>query len=327
MPRPEPGKSNDYLTIRYLCIGDPGAGIGMPRSATLPVAIAAPQLIHDHPGHIGGGPRENGAYRDRQLHRVATVKACRRTEQTFSMLFMRSTGRIPDDLTARARIRDAAVELIGLDGFENVKIRAVAEKAGVSPGLVIHHFGCKDGLRAECEQYVGDRIHEAIEQATANLQPYDLLGEMSKKLELAPLVPYLIRALAEGGDLGRRMFARMVDDTERYLRAAVTQGTIRPSEDERGRAEMLTSFSLGSQLLAQYLVSADTPEGRVQELQQRFTVPALEVFTQGLYTSTDILTAYRDQLADSNGEFATRSGDRPHRTEPNAPAGDPPARE
>ncbi len=243
----------------------------------------------------------------------------------FSMLLMRSTGRIPDDLTARARIRDAAVELIGLDGFDNVKIRAVAETAGVSPGLVIHHFGSKDGLRAECEQYVGDRIHEAIERATANLQPYDLLGEMSKKLELAPLVPYLIRALAEGGDLGRRMFSRMVDDTERYLRAAVAQGTIRPSEDERGRAEMLTSFSLGSQLLAQYLVSADTPEGRVQELQRRFTVPALEVFTQGLYTSTDILTAYRDQLGRADGDSPAGSAGRPHRTEPNAPAGDPPA--
>ena len=255
---------------------------------------------------------------------ISRFSVLRFIERLFNILSVRSTGRDSDDLTARARIRDAAVELIGADGFENVKIRAVAERAGVSPGLVIHHFGSKDGLRAECEQYVGDRIHDAIEQATANLQPYDLLGEMSKELVLAPLVPYLIRALAEGGDLGRRMFGRVVDDTERYLLAAGAQGIIHRSADERGRAEMLASFSLGSQLLGQYLVSAETPEGRVQELQQRFTVPALEVFTQGLYTSTDILTAYRDQLVAGGGDSPAGSAGRPHRTEPNAPAGDPP---
>ena len=237
---------------------------------------------------------------------------------------MCSARPVSDDLTARARIRDAAVELIGRAGFEAVKIRVVAERAGVSSGMVIHHFGSKEGLRAACEEYVGERIHEAIERATAALQPYDLLGEMSRKLELAPLVPYLMRALAEGGELGRRLFGRVVDDTERYLRAAVAQGLIHPSQDERARAEMLASFSLGSQFLAQYLVAAETAQGRVVQLQRRFTVPALEVFTQGLYTSTELMDRYLDQRGDGNAPVGTPG--RLHRTEPNAPAGDPPAR-
>jgi len=244
------------------------------------------------------------------------------------MLFMRSTGPFSDDLTARARIRDAAVELIGRDGFHSLTVRVVAERAGVSPGLVIHHFGSKDGLRAECEEFVGNRIHEAIEQATADLEPYDLFGEMSKKLELAPLVPYLLRALADGGELGRRLFGRVVDDTERYLRVAVVQGAVRPSQDERGRAEMLVSFSLGSQFLAQYLVAADTPEGRVQELQRLFAVPALELFAEGLYASPDIADRYRNQLQRIDIDARVGSSPwRPRRTEPNAPAGDPPSRE
>jgi AcrR family transcriptional regulator len=237
---------------------------------------------------------------------------------------MRSASVRSDDLTGRARIRDAAVELFGRDGFEAVKLRAVAERAGVSPGLVIHHFGSKEGLRTACEEFVGDRIHEAIEQAAVNLQPYDLLGVMSKKLELAPLVPYLLRALADGGDLGRRLFGRVVDDTEAYLRAAVAQGAIHPTQDERGRAEMLASFSMGCQFLAQYLVTADSPEGRVAELQRRFTVPALEVFTRGLYTSTQIMDGYLDQTRGGGVDAVDGGPGRPHRTEPNAPAGDPP---
>ena len=107
----------------------------------------------------------------------------------------------------------------------------------------------------------------------------------------------------------------MVDDTERYLRAAVAQGLIHPSQDERARAEMLASFSLGSQFLAQYLVAANTAQGRVVQLQRRFTVPALEVFTQGLYTSTELMDRYLEQSGRATS--APRSGHRDGSTAPN----------
>ena len=44
-----------------------------------------------------------------------------------------------DDRTAVARIRDAAIEQWGQHGF-NVGLRSIAEGAGVSAALVIHHF-------------------------------------------------------------------------------------------------------------------------------------------------------------------------------------------
>ena len=59
------------------------------------------------------------------------------------------------DMTAVARIRDAAIELFGSRGFD-VGVRAIAEAAGVSPGLVIHHFGSKDGLRKACDDYIAE---------------------------------------------------------------------------------------------------------------------------------------------------------------------------
>ena len=196
-------------------------------------------------------------------------------------------------------------------------MRRVAETAGVSPGLVIHYFGSKDGLRTECEKYVGDRIHEAIEQATADLQPYDLVVEMSRKVELAALVPYLLRALAEGGDLGRRMFGRVVDDTERYLKVCCCSGCY-PSVGGRacscGNADVL---QFGFPLLAQYLVTAESPEHQVEELQRRFAVPALEVFTQGLYTSTELADRFRDQFRQADAHATVGSPGRstvPNRT-------------
>jgi len=46
-----------------------------------------------------------------------------------------------EDLTARARIREAALRHFADDGYEGATIRAIARSAGVSPGLLRHHYG------------------------------------------------------------------------------------------------------------------------------------------------------------------------------------------
>ena len=66
---------------------------------------------------------------------------------------------VADDRSTRARLRDAAVAVFARDGF-GATVRAIADAAGVSPGLVIHHFGSKDKLRAECDEYVLTRTRE-----------------------------------------------------------------------------------------------------------------------------------------------------------------------
>src|SRR5437867_3678661 len=63
----------------------------------------------------------------------------------------------PSDLTGAARIRDAALRQFAARGVAAASIRHVAKAAGVSPGLVQHHF------RSRSEEH------------TSELQsPYDL---------------------------------------------------------------------------------------------------------------------------------------------------------
>ena len=73
--------------------------------------------------------------------------------------------RSAEDLTARARIRDAALRLFAERGMDGATIRDIARAAGVSAGLVRHHFGSKDGLRAACDSYALDQIMRIKEQA------------------------------------------------------------------------------------------------------------------------------------------------------------------
>ena len=63
-----------------------------------------------------------------------------------------------DDRTTRARIRDAAIDCIAQHGLTDTTVRKIAAAAGVSPGLVIHHFGSMDALREACDQHVADEI-------------------------------------------------------------------------------------------------------------------------------------------------------------------------
>src|SRR5690625_6728632 len=64
--------------------------------------------------------------------------------------------RSADDLHARARIRNAAVTRFGADGF-GAGLRAIAADAGVSPALIVHHFGSKSALRkARSEEHTSE---------------------------------------------------------------------------------------------------------------------------------------------------------------------------
>ena len=69
-----------------------------------------------------------------------------------------------EDLTARARIREAALMHFAEEGYERATVRAIARSAGVSPGLLRHHYGSKEELRTACDDYVFESLHRLNEQ-------------------------------------------------------------------------------------------------------------------------------------------------------------------
>src|SRR5208283_1411943 len=88
---------------------------------------------------------------------------------------MRSPTVQDSDLSARTKIREAALSLFGTEGFA-VSVRAIADAAGCSPGLVIHHFGNKDGLREAVDQAVMDTLLQRFEDIPLEL-PADELSQ------------------------------------------------------------------------------------------------------------------------------------------------------
>ncbi len=202
------------------------------------------------------------------------------------------------DLTAAARIRDAAIEQFGERGFD-VGLRAIAEAAGVSAALVIHHFGSKDGLRKACDDYVAEEIRGTKSEALQSNDPATWFAQLAEIEEYAPLMAYLVRSMQTGGDLAKMLWQRMIDNAEEYMEEGVRAGTIKPSRDPHARARYLGITGGGGFLL--YLQMHETPtdiRAVLRDYARDMFLPALEIYTEGLMvdrTMYDAFLAAEDQ--------------------------------
>ncbi|HTY26882.1 MAG TPA: TetR family transcriptional regulator [Mycobacterium sp.] len=199
------------------------------------------------------------------------------------------------DLTTAARIRDAAIELFGARGFD-VGVRAIAEAAGVSPGLVIHHFGSKDGLRKVCDDYIAEEIRSEKSQAIKSADAATWLAQVAEIESYAPLMAYLVRSMQTGGELAKHLWQTMIRNTESYLDEGVKAGTIKPSRDPAARAKYLAMAGGGAFLL--YLQLHDNPtdlRAVLRDYSSDMMMPALEVFTEGLFTDSKMLETFAAQ--------------------------------
>jgi len=202
-----------------------------------------------------------------------------------------------DDLTAAARIRDAAIEQFGQHGFD-VGLRAIAKGAGVSAALVIHHFGSKEGLRRACDELVAESVRTSKSESLQSSDPASWFAQMAEIESFAPMMAYLVRSLQTGGDLAKSLWHTMIDNAEQYIGEGVRAGTIKPSRDPKARARFLAMTGGGGFLL--YLQMHDTPtdlRAVLHDYAQDMLLPSLEVYTDGLLTDSTMYDAFLAQQA------------------------------
>jgi len=207
-------------------------------------------------------------------------------------------------LSTAERIRDAAVARFARDGF-SVGLRAIAADAGVTAGLVVHHFGSKEALRQTCDTYVLGVIRSEKMRAATSGSAAGMLAQLAEIEQYGPLALYAVRSMQAGGELATAFVEHMVRDAEEYLTAGVEAGTIRPSRDPAGRARYLTFQGMGSLLLwislHPEMVSVDDFRSALREISDQITLPALELFTEGLFVDRTMLDSYLMYVPDPPG--------------------------
>lgn len=206
-------------------------------------------------------------------------------------------------MTTVARIRDAAIDLFGSRGFD-VGVRAIAEAAGVSPGLIIHHFGSKDGLRKVCDDYIAEEIRSEKSQALQSSDAATWLTQMAEIESFAPMMAYLVRSMQTGGELAKTLWRTMVANAEGYLADGVRAGTIKPSRDPAARAKYLAMVGGGAFLL--YLQLHDNPtdvRAVLHDYSQDMILPALELYTEGLLTDSTMFEAFLAREGENHDNY------------------------
>ncbi|MGI5241584.1 helix-turn-helix domain-containing protein [Dactylosporangium sp. CA-139066] len=157
-----------------------------------------------------------------------------------------------EDLTARARIRDAAIRLFTERGMDGTTVRDIAQAAGVSPGLLRHHFGSKEALREACDAYV-------LEQAIKLKEQVMFDGQMANPAFLPNVHPtilltyrYVTRALLDGSTTAAAMFDDLVARTEEWMAKHAPDIT----DDHRALAAVLVGMQSGLAVMHEHVSRA-----------------------------------------------------------------------
>jgi AcrR family transcriptional regulator len=188
------------------------------------------------------------------------------------------------DLTSYARIRNAALELFASRGVAGTTIREVARAAGVSPGLVQHHFGTKDGLRKAVDEFVVADAVWTVSDLPGTLEERGAefaarMGAVTRDRPAA--VRYLARAASEGSELGLRAFEEIVKFGVREFRAMEEAGQLGPDLDREWAVLQLLLFNLSTVMFEPAIDHALGESIMSEEGRRRLNDAATRLFTYG----------------------------------------------
>jgi AcrR family transcriptional regulator len=116
-----------------------------------------------------------------------------------------------DDLRKLERIRQAALKSFATKGASGTSLRSVAADAGVSLGLVQHHFDTKSGLIEAVDDYVMSVVIDVVARPVSAPHAKDSISDMGSRvtallLEHPDVVDYFGRALIDGSQLGNTIW-------------------------------------------------------------------------------------------------------------------------
>jgi len=204
-----------------------------------------------------------------------------------------------DDFTARARIRDAALTTFAARGFDGATIREIARRAKVSSGLVRHHFGSKEDLRAACDDFALARIIEIKERAVGGGEVADVGFLSATHPTVLLLYRYFARSLVDGSQAAAELFQRMVELCESWL-DRFHEGEF---DDPRAFSAYLIAMEVGALTLQDELSRALGADVRSRDGHLRLTRARIDFYSHPLL-SQEIAAQARAAIS----AFATPGG-------------------
>lgn len=195
-----------------------------------------------------------------------------------------------EDLTAKARIREAALELFASDGIATTSLRSIAARAGVSPSLITHHFGSKTALRHAVDTAVLDAFALALRSVEVAGSPEAVSEQINAAI--AGIIggeravrDYLGRSLVEATDASQQLFDSLSDLVTDGLESLESAGFVRSGTDETWRAHAVLFIVLGPILLGRQLESRLGTDAFAPALVAARSASNIDLLRYGLFTT------------------------------------------
>lgn len=148
------------------------------------------------------------------------------------------------------RIRVAALRSFALHGTAATTMRGVAAAAGVSLGLVQHHFATKAGLISAVDEYVLKLLVSSLAEPLPD-PPVDSVTEIGTRVttliaEQPDVAAYLSRALMDGSPIGAQFFDTLLAVGISRWQQRIDRGEVRPDIDLTWAAINAMVLALGT---------------------------------------------------------------------------------
>ena len=235
-----------------------------------------------HRGSIAGSAGSN-TQRSRLTAHILWATMAKPSQR--SAAYVRSVPQ--SDLTAAARIRNAALARFAEAGPQATSIRDIAEAAGTSPGLVQHHFGTKAKLRDAVNEYVTGIVQDAFAELSddGEADPIQAAGDRITEFVAAnpTALRYVGRALVEDDPAARRVFAAFVSVIQTNMQRLAKQRSLHSDLDIEWAALHLVIFNIATLLFETTLDDQLGAPFFSPEQLRRWNVATTELYRRGMF--------------------------------------------
>ena len=180
------------------------------------------------------------------------------------------------------------MRLFAARGAASVTIRDIAREAGVSPSLVIHHYGSKDGLKAAVDEHViaflKGVVDEFMTASADDLVAASTNSTLADRLGGGSTLPYVRRLLVDGGPTAESLFGSLYEMSLAMAAQFEAAGVARPSSDPRVRAAVLLVNDLAVLLLRDQIAAALGFDPLDGEGLARWSGVLMDVYVNGVIT-------------------------------------------
>lgn len=187
---------------------------------------------------------------------------------------------------SKAQIVEIATEAFARSGFATTSLRSIAKEAGVSPALVVFHFGSREKLIEECiGRSLGLWVSE--KQELGDLSLSEALSKWQGSLDKhGSQLQFFRQVLLSGEETANVLFSRMVQESQIMIESQIKSGKMRKVENPADLALIMTLHGLAPLILQSQVNNHLGGDFMTPTLGARLAATSLGIYQRGIYTTS-----------------------------------------